>query len=87
MDEYTIEQFWEHIEGDTHALQMDGFDNCIIGAGEIAGQWVLIYDQDKIIEELCKEMGYHEALEHFAFNMTGYVGSGTPVVQSIKIVE
>jgi hypothetical protein len=87
MDEMTFDQFLEHIDGDTHALTMDGFDDCVIGAGEIAGQWVVIYDQDKIIDKLSADMSYHEALEYFAFNMTGYIGTGTPVVQSIKIIE
>ena len=87
MEEQTYKEFLAKIEGDEHALQLDGFDDCVIGAGQIANQWVLIYSEELIIEKLCEQMDYDEAWEHYAFNMTGYVGTGTPLIQSVKITQ
>ena len=87
MDEMTYTGLRCHLDDadDDHALQMDGFDNCVIGAGTIAGNWVLIYSEELIIKELMTEMSLDDAWEYYAFNMTGHVGSGTPVIQSVKI--
>lgn len=73
-------------EGDDTALKMDGFDDCIIGLGSIAGRNVLIYDQDKILETLQEQMSYDEACEYFSFNIDcAHLGAGTPVIMFIQV--
>lgn len=88
MDTYTPEGLFSMLEeeGDDNALKMDGFDDCIIGMGSIAGNYVLIYDQEKILESLQKDMNYQEACEHFSFNIDcAHMGEGTPVIMFIQV--
>lgn len=90
MDEMTLEEFINLLQDieDDHALLMDGFDDCVIGAGEIAGNNVIIYDWDLVIEKLMSQgMDFHEAVEFYSFNQTGFMGSGTPVMQTVKIIK
>jgi hypothetical protein len=60
-------------------LFVDGFDDAIIGTCEKTD--VLIYSTKKIIEILMNEgMEYHDALEHFHFNiLDGSLGDLTPI--------
>ena len=59
-------------------LQMDGFDDCIIGYHEPLNKPPqLVYSVDKIMDTLCEEMSHEEAQEHFDFNIAGSHG---PVV-------
>lgn len=64
------------------AMFIDGMDEAIIG---YAVQWgspaLVVYDADRIIEILSKDMGYEEAVEFFSFNIEcAYVGPGTPLI-------
>ena len=64
------------------AMFIDGMDEAIIG---YAIQWgspaLVVYDADRIIEILSKDMGYEEAVEFFEFNIEcAYVGPGTPLI-------
>jgi len=63
-------------------LQIDGFDDCIVGYIERACQEPMIcYDQDAMIEKIKEEHGcdYYEAREHFDFNIAqAWMGDGTP---------
>jgi hypothetical protein len=57
----------------------DGFDNAIIGLCDVTNR--VIYSKQGIIEILIEEgMEYHDALDHFGFNIAGsYVGEMTPI--------
>jgi hypothetical protein len=64
------------------ALFIDGMDGALIG---YAIQWgspaLAVYDAERIIEILSKQMGYEEASEFFSFNIEcAYVGPGTPLI-------
>lgn len=64
------------------ALFIDGMDSALIG---YAIQWgspaLAVYDAERIIEILSKQMGYEEAAEFFSFNIEcAYVGPGTPLI-------
>jgi hypothetical protein len=64
------------------ALFIDAMDEAIVG---YAIQWgspaLVVYDAEKIIEILSKDMGYEEAVEYFSFNIEcAYVGPGTPLI-------
>ena len=60
-----------------NTLKADGFDDCIVG---IDTKSRLIYNADKIVDNLAKDMTREEALEYFYYNIDGaYVGEYTPV--------
>jgi hypothetical protein len=60
-------------------LKADGFDDCIVGVCERAGQRFLVYDKDKVLDQLSRDMGYVAAVEYFDFNIAGgWVGDSTP---------
>ena len=59
-------------------LKADGFDEAILGVDDKEER--LIYSVDKVIESLCEQMSYEEAVEYFEFNIGGaYVGPHTPI--------
>lgn len=64
------------------AMFIDGMDDAIIG---YAIQWgspaLAVYDAERIVEILSKDMGSEEASEYFSFNIEcAYVGPGTPLM-------
>ena len=60
-----------------NTLKADGFDDCIIG---VDTKSKLIYDADKIVDSLAKDMDREEALEFFYYNIEGaHVGEYTPI--------
>lgn len=65
------------------ALTADGFDDAIIGIGELCGHPSLVaYDRDKCIQVLMDRdgMDYEEAVEFFDFNVAGaWMGENTPI--------
>ena len=64
------------------ALTMDGYDDCAIGILERYGMnSVVIYDKDKVIQQLMDEgiPTYGEALEFYEYNqLGGWHGDLTP---------
>ena len=79
-----LETAMEYV-GESEGLQMDGFDDCIIGVAErCSKQPLLVYDREKIAESLMKDgITYEEAQEHIDFNMAGvWMGEGTPLIMT-----
>lgn len=62
------------------ALLADGFEDAILGIIERVGQpAIVIYDREKCIEILERDMDHDDAVEYFDFNVSGaWVGNGTP---------
>jgi len=65
-----------------NALFIDNMDEALVG---YAVQWgsppLAVYDSERIIEILSKDLGIEEAQEHFQFNIEcAYVGQGTPLI-------
>lgn len=62
-------------------LLADGFDDAFIGGGTSFNNVpVAVYDEDKCIEILSKNMTQEEAQEYFEYNVVGsYVGKFTPI--------
>jgi hypothetical protein len=62
-------------------LCADGFDEAILGVARRAGKLLgVVYDKDRCIDLLCKDMNYEEALEYFDYNIAGaWVGPLTPL--------
>jgi hypothetical protein len=64
---------------DDEFLQMDGFEDALIGVDERS--MCLVYSQSKIIKQLLKSMDYETAIEHFGYNIAGaWVGDKTPII-------
>lgn len=80
-----LKQYVHELNGD--ALQMDGYDDCIIGVAKEGGRYLLAYSEQKIIDRLRSdnEMEYEEAVEYYEFNIAGaYMGDGTPVIVDLR---
>ena len=58
------------------------FDDAIVGIGERCGQpALLVYDYEKIIAVLQKDMPEEDAREYADFNITGaWLGEHTPII-------
>jgi len=69
------------IYGDDETLKADGFDDCIIG---VDSHQRIVYDQEKIIDSLAKDMTREEATEYFYFNIEcAHVGKYTPLYMKV----
>ena len=66
------------------ALFADGFEEAFLGMAERCGQPALaVYDADKCLEILAREMDKSEAVEFFNFNVIGaWMGEHTPLFLS-----
>ena len=61
-------------------LYADGFDEAILGIGTQFNTTYVVYDQEKCIDILNRDMSREDAVEFFVVNVLGsYVGEGTPV--------
>lgn len=61
-------------------LLADGFEDAFIGIGRQFGKPMAVYNREKCIDILSKDMSYEEAEEYFCYNVEGaYVGENTPV--------
>jgi len=75
--------------GDEELLFLDpakDFDCGIVGVAERIGmELVVVYDRDKILEQLRKDLTPEEAVEYFEFNVLGsYLGEKTPVFLTFR---
>lgn len=69
-------------DSDEPLLFIDGHDSAIIGVTESGGETLVVYDTEKILRRLRKRdgMSKDEALEFFAYNITGTrMGAQTPI--------
>jgi hypothetical protein len=66
------------------ALFANGFEEAIVGVAERCGQPALVvYDVDKVLEILARDMTKSEAVEFFNFNVIGaWMGENTPLFLS-----
>lgn len=61
-------------------LYCDGLQEALIGTGTRFTHPVAVYDKQKVLEILQKDMTREEAEEYFDFNIAGaYVGESTPI--------
>ena len=80
IDNKHLAEFVE-IYGDDETLIADGFNDCIIG---VDSHQRVVYDQNKIIDTLAKDMTVEEATEYFYFNIEGaHVGDYTPLYMTV----
>ncbi|MEY5134625.1 MAG: hypothetical protein RL709_320 [Pseudomonadota bacterium] len=61
-------------------LYCDGLEEALVGTGTRFTHSVAVYDKQKVLEILQKDMTREEAEEYFDFNIAGaYVGESTPI--------
>ena len=61
-------------------LYCDGLQEALIGTGTRFTHPVAVYNKQKVLEILQKDMTREEAEEYFDFNIAGaYVGESTPI--------
>jgi hypothetical protein len=79
-EEHKIRRYYREI-GDEEVLFAEGFDDALIGTGRrINGSLIAVYDREKCIDILSRDMSPEEAEEYFSFNVEGaWVGEGTPI--------
>jgi hypothetical protein len=77
----TLKQKIEEVIGDDESILLaDGFEDAFLGIGRQFNTAFAIYDREKCIEILMKNMSNEEAEEYFCFNVQGaWVGEQTPV--------
>lgn len=74
-----VNEFSDDLGDGDEMLVADGFDAAIIGITEGIAP-VVVYDWDKCVEILRKDMSEEDAIEYMSFNVTGaYVGPRTPI--------
>jgi hypothetical protein len=76
-----IEEILENcLSDDENVLLADGFEDAFLGIGRKFGEPHAVYDKEKCIQTLMKDMSLEEAEEYFSFNVEGaYVGEQTPI--------
>jgi hypothetical protein len=79
-EEHKIRRYCREI-GEEEVMFADGFDDALIGtARRISGTLVAVYDREKCLEILSRDMSPEDAEEYFSFNVEGaWVGEGTPI--------
>lgn len=62
---------------------VNGFEEAFLGYATQFNTTFAVYDREKCIDILSREMSYDEAVEYFEFNVQGaYVGENTPAFLS-----
>ena len=68
-------------------IYADGFDDAMIGHGLSFEGKCVVYDHEKVIEILMKDMTREEAEEYFSFNIVGACVGGSNMPVFVKKVE
>ena len=73
----TLEAFAE--EQQENIVFFDGFDDAIVGVIKKFNSYSVLYDTNKVIQILMKDMSEEDAYEYFSFNIeSAWVGDNTP---------
>jgi hypothetical protein len=81
LDNYVDENY-----PDEDILIPDGFEEAFVGIATQFNKPIAIFDRQKCLEILCKDMSSEEAIEYFFYNVEGaYVGENTPAFLDIFI--
>jgi hypothetical protein len=74
------EQLEELLTEDETVTLADGFEDAFVGIARQFGAPVAVYNRNKCIEILMRDMCWEEAEEFFQFNVEGaWVGKSTPM--------
>ena len=65
-------------------MRAEGFDEALVGVAIRNDKLVAVYDREKCVEILARDMPWEDAEEYFDFNVAGaYLGPETPVFADI----
>jgi hypothetical protein len=74
-----LDDFVDENYPDEDILIPDGFEEAFVGIAMQFNKAIAIFDKQKCIEILCRDMSREDALEYFYYNVEGaYVGERTP---------
>ena len=74
-----IDDWVDEVYPDTTILIADGFEEAFVGVASQFDKPIAIFDRQKCIKILMRDMSEDEAYEYFEFNVSGaYVGENTP---------
>jgi hypothetical protein len=74
-----IDDWVDEFYPDTTILIADGFEEAFVGIASQFDKPIAIFDRQKCIKILMRDMSEDEAYEYFEFNVSGaYVGENTP---------
>jgi hypothetical protein len=75
----TLKEKLDEVLVDECVLLADGFEEAFIGIARQFNRTFAVYDREKCLSILAKEMTEDEAEEYFQFNVEGaYAGENTP---------
>ena len=74
-----LDEFVDENYPDEEILIPDGFEEAFVGIATQFNKPIAIFDRQKCLEILCRDMSYEDAVEYFSYNVEGaYVGENTP---------
>lgn len=74
-----IDDWVDEFYPDSTILIADGFEEAFVGVASQFDKPIAIFDRQKCIKILMRDMSEDEAYEYFEFNVSGaYVGENTP---------
>lgn len=81
LDDYVDEYY-----PDEDILIPDGFEQAFVGIATQFNKPIAIFDRQKCLEILCRDMSYEDAVEYFSYNVEGaFVGENTPAFLDVYI--
>jgi len=77
-----LESLFDRLEElNPDAVVLGDLNDCIVGMCIVSGQYVLLYNGDKILDHFEQSMSPEDAYEYYIFNTeNAYFGEGTPVI-------
>jgi hypothetical protein len=79
-----IDEWVDENYPDSEILIADGFEEAFVGIAVQFTKPLAIFDRQKCIEILMRDMSEEEAYEYFEFNIIGaYVGENTPAFMEL----
>ena len=74
-----LDDFVDENYPDEDILIPDGSEEAFVGIAVQFTKPIAIFDRQKCIDILCRDMSYEDAIEYFYYNVEGaYVGESTP---------
>lgn len=77
--EKILQAMEDFLDYEEEIVLADGFEEAFIGIARQFNTPFAVYDKEKCLEILEKDMPYEEAMEYFSYNVEGaYMGEHTP---------
>ena len=74
-----LDNYVDEFYPDEDIIIPDGFEKAFVGIATQFNKPIAIFDRQKCLEILCRDMSYEDAVDYFSYNVEGaYVGENTP---------